>query len=96
MKNSSALEASPGLAAQSAPLSALWAALRTALRRVRCERRVRRLRLCETLPLGEKRLIAVVEVEGQRLLLAATAERISLLQTLSPAPSHETPASEGS
>lgn len=88
MKDSSILEASSPAVSGSA-LAALWSALRSALRSVRIERRTRRLRLCETLPLGEKRLIAVVEFEQQRFLLAATAERISLLQTLGSASASE-------
>jgi flagellar biogenesis protein FliO len=64
------------------PLRALWMRLRAALGSVSIQRRPRRLHLCETLSLGEKRLLAVVEYEDQRFLLAATAEHISLLQAL--------------
>lgn len=84
MKNSSVL-AAPPQAAPASPFAALWSALRAVLRTVRVERRSRHLRLCESLPLGEKRLIAVVEFEEQRFLLAATTENISLLQSLGPA-----------
>ena len=42
----------------------------------------RRLRLCETLSLGEKRFIAVVEYGKQKFLLAGTPQNISLLQSL--------------
>jgi flagellar biogenesis protein FliO len=57
--------------------------------------RKRRLRVCETLSLGEKRFIAVVEYDRQKFLLAGTPQTISLLQRLdeslenadSPAPS---------
>jgi flagellar biogenesis protein FliO len=86
MKNSSVLAAPPQAASPASPFAALWSALRAVLRTVRVERRSRRLRLCESLPLGEKRLIAVVEFEEQRFLLAATAENICLLQSLGPAP----------
>jgi flagellar biogenesis protein FliO len=51
--------------------------------------RRRTLRLCESLSLGEKRMIAIVECEGQRLLLAATPQNISLLQSLGPAQPEE-------
>jgi flagellar biogenesis protein FliO len=76
------------------PLRALWARLRAALGSVSIQRRPRRLHLCETLSLGEKRLLAVVEYEDQRFLLGATAENISLLQALGtngpkPAPPEE-------
>jgi flagellar biogenesis protein FliO len=45
-------------------------------------RRERRLRLCEMLPLGEKRFIAVVEYGQERFLLAGTPQNISLLKRL--------------
>jgi len=52
---------------------------------VKIQRRNRSLRLSESLSLGDKRIIAVVEYEDKRFLLGATAENISLLQTLGPA-----------
>lgn len=51
--------------------------------------RNRGLRLCESLSLGDKRILAIVECDRQRFLLAATPQSISLLQTLGPAPSQE-------
>ena len=42
----------------------------------------RRLRLCETLSLGEKRFIAVIEYDRKKFLLAGTPQNISLLQRL--------------
>ena len=56
---------------------------------VKVQRTNRRLRLCETLSLGEKRIVAVVEFEDQRFLLAATPQNISLLQSLGPAQGEE-------
>jgi flagellar biogenesis protein FliO len=56
--------------------------IRSIFSEVSIHRRPRRLKLCETLSLGEKRLLAVVECENQRFLLAATSQNISLLQTL--------------
>jgi|HubBroStandDraft_1064217.scaffolds.fasta_scaffold00345_25 flagellar biogenesis protein FliO len=46
--------------------------------------RRRGLRLCESLSLGNKRLVAVVEYDDQRFLVGVTAESISLLQSLGP------------
>lgn len=46
--------------------------------------RRRGLRLCESLSLGNKRLVAVVECDDQRFLVGVTAESISLLQSLGP------------
>ncbi len=49
---------------------------------VSVRRRERRLRLCEMLPLGEKRFVAVVEYGPQKFLLAGTPQNISLLRYL--------------
>jgi flagellar biogenesis protein FliO len=45
-------------------------------------RRERSLRLCETLPLGERRFLAVVLVEQQRFLVGASGSSIALLARL--------------
>ena len=71
-------------------LGSLWTQLRAAWQGVSMQRRQRRLRLSESLSLGEKRLIAVVEFEEQRFLVAATPESISLLRSLGPARPEET------
>jgi flagellar biogenesis protein FliO len=42
----------------------------------------RQLRLCESLSLGEKRLVAVLQFEGQRYLVGATGSSITLLSKL--------------
>jgi len=46
------------------------------------ERRPRRLRLCESLPLGDRRFVAVVEYEQCRFLLGGTSASIVLLARL--------------
>jgi len=46
---------------------------------VKIRRKEHTLRLCETLPLGERRMLAVVQWEGERYLLAATAGSFSVL-----------------
>jgi flagellar biogenesis protein FliO len=63
--------------------------LRALFAEVKVQRRNRRLRLCESLSLGDKRIVAVVEFENQRFLLAATPQNISLLQSLGPARGEE-------
>lgn len=88
-----ALPAPPAEPSSEAPLpetlgARLWAALSGG---IGATRRARRLRLCESLSLGEKRLLALVECDGQRLLLGVTTE-IALLQQLGPAAQ---PAPEG-
>jgi flagellar biogenesis protein FliO len=61
----------------------LLSRIRALFSSVRIERRTRRLKLCETLSLGDKRLLALVECGDRRFLIAATAQNISLLETLS-------------
>ena len=42
----------------------------------------RRLRLCESLPLGERRFVAVVEFEQSRFLVGGTSTSLVLLSRL--------------
>jgi flagellar biogenesis protein FliO len=42
------------------------------------------MRLCETLPLGDRRYLALVEVDGHRFLLGAAGNSLSLLARMSP------------
>lgn len=49
----------------------------------------RRLRLCETLSLGEKRFIAVVRYDRQQFLVGGTANSIALIARLGEAPAAE-------
>ncbi len=60
-----------------AKVSELW---RRALRIRR--RAPRGLRLCETLPLGERRFVAVIEFEQSRFLLGGTSSSLVLLSRL--------------
>ncbi|HEV2469744.1 MAG TPA: flagellar biosynthetic protein FliO [Candidatus Sulfotelmatobacter sp.] len=45
-------------------------------------KRTRRLRLCETLPLGDRRFVAVIEFEEMRYLIGGTSSSLSLLAQL--------------
>lgn len=65
-------------------------AIRKFLHSLAIRRRERTLRLCETLPLGEKRLLAVVQFEGRRFLIGATNQSISLLDRLDSAAGQRT------
>jgi hypothetical protein len=42
----------------------------------------KRLRLCESLPLGERRFVAVVEFEAERFLVGGTPSSVVLLSRL--------------
>lgn len=61
-------------------------AIAALLRRVTARPREKSLRLCETLPLGDKRFLAIVAVEGRRFLIGATSQSIGLLDRLEPTP----------
>jgi hypothetical protein len=66
------------------PASDLWRWARTwwqGVRRV-SRRRPKRLRLCESLPLGERRFVAVVEFEQSRFLIGGTQASLVLLAPL--------------
>jgi flagellar biogenesis protein FliO len=45
-------------------------------------RQPRRLRLCESLPLGDRRFVAVIEFEESRFLLGGTSASLVLLARL--------------
>jgi Flagellar biosynthesis protein, FliO len=61
-----------------------WRRLQLCWRRVArmAERAPRRLRLCESLPLGERRFVAVIEFEKARFLVGGTPASLSLLARL--------------
>jgi flagellar biogenesis protein FliO len=60
----------------------LWAIVQSVARTVKVCRRERSLRVCETLSLGERRFLMVVQFERRRFLIGATNQSISLLQRL--------------
>ena len=66
--------------------SETWLWLRRVTQKLRT-RPLRQLRLCETLPLGERRFLAVVQFEEQKFLIGGTGSSIALLAQLD---SHET------
>ena len=76
----------PGTARRAGSTGSVGAKLAALLGRmistVSVRRRERRLRLCEMLPLGEKRFVAVIEYGPQKFLLAGTPQNISLLRHL--------------
>jgi flagellar biogenesis protein FliO len=78
------------LRASSSPIREL--AIEWWLRVLRISRRpAKRLRLCESLPLGEHRFVAVVEFDATRFLVGGTSSSLVLLSRLSD-PSESTPS----
>jgi flagellar biogenesis protein FliO len=60
-----------------------WRRAYTAVKRIlQIHRQPRRLRLCESLPLGDRRFVAVVEFEQSRFLVGGTAGSLVLLAKL--------------
>lgn len=59
-----------------------WKHLWNALPTLRVRRMSRQLRLCESLSLGEKRVVAVIQYQGQRFLVGASAQSVNLLSRL--------------
>jgi flagellar biogenesis protein FliO len=86
--NSAQESSNPVASMTGSVVASLWARITASFSKIRVSRR-RALRLCETLSLGEKRLLAVVEFDNQRFLLAATQQNITLLQSLGPAKAEE-------
>lgn len=64
-----------------------WQRIQASLRRRGLGARSRRLRLCETLPLGDRRFVALIQVDDQEFLIGASATNIQLLTQLPPNPS---------
>lgn len=56
----------------------LWQWVRSAVK----PRKVRRLRVCETLSLGERRFLAVIEFDRQEFLVAGSGNSLALLARL--------------
>lgn len=58
----------------------LWSEMQNLLGRVRIGKKTRALQLEETLPLGERRFLAVVRWQNDTLLVGVTAQSITLLE----------------
>jgi flagellar biogenesis protein FliO len=60
----------------------LASALSWILKRLKVQQARKSLRLCENLSLGEKRFVAVVQVDGERFLIGGSSSSVSLLTRL--------------
>jgi flagellar biogenesis protein FliO len=65
---------------QQPALLIFWRALKGLLEKARIQKKLRALRIEETLPLGEKRFLALVRWNGETLLVGVTPQNITLLQ----------------
>jgi len=79
MEANAASEAtSPTGVAWAVALKNLWQWVRRAVK----PRKVRRLRVCETLSLGERRFLAVIEFDHQEFLVGGSGNSLELLARL--------------
>jgi len=73
----------PGTANWSQALvSKAWSALKWIMQRATAQQARKNLRICETLSLGEKRFVAVVQVDEERFLIGGSSSSVSLLTRL--------------
>ena len=59
-----------------------WSACKWILQRARAQQARKNLRVCETVSLGEKRFVAVVQVDEERFLIGGSSSAVSLLTRL--------------
>jgi hypothetical protein len=50
--------------------------------RTKAQRKTRKLRVCESVQLGDKRFVALIQADGQRFLIGGTSSSVSVLATL--------------
>lgn len=72
-------------AASTEMTSTWWQRILAGLRRRAMGARPRHLRLCEMLPLGERRFVAVIQLDDKQFLIGASATQVQLLAHLDPA-----------
>jgi flagellar biogenesis protein FliO len=60
----------------------LFARFAALAKKIQVRQNRKRLRVCETVPLGDKRFVAVIQVDDQQFLLGGSASSISLLAQL--------------
>ena len=63
-------------------LNKLWSALKWITKRVKVQQTRKSLRVCESVSLGEKRFVAVVQLDNERFLIGGSAGSVSLLSRL--------------
>jgi hypothetical protein len=60
----------------------IGAAFRRVTGTLRVQRNAKTMRLCETVSLGEKRFLAIVQVDEERILIGGSASSVALLTRL--------------
>ena len=59
-----------------------WSALKWIMQRAKAQQARRDLRVCENVSLGEKRFVAIVQVDEERFLIGGSSSSVSLLTRL--------------
>jgi len=59
-----------------------WSALQWIMQRARAQHARKNLRVCENVSLGDKRFVAVVQVDEERFLIGGSSSAVSLLARL--------------
>ena len=59
-----------------------WSGLKWVMRRAKVQHTRKHLRVCESLSLGEKRFVAVLQVDEERFLIGGSPGSVSLLTRL--------------
>jgi flagellar biogenesis protein FliO len=73
----------PGIAVRSRTLLLhIWSILKWIMLRAKEQQTRKNLRICETVSLGEKRFVAVVQVDDERFLIGGSSSAVSLLTRL--------------
>ena len=63
-------------------LARIWSAFLRMLRRVTVKQARRNLKVCENVSLGEKRFVAVIQIDDERFLIGGSSSSVSLLTRL--------------
>ena len=59
-----------------------WSGLKWVMRRAKAQHTRKNLRVCESVSLGDKRFVAVVQVDEERFLIGGSSGSVSLLTRL--------------
>jgi flagellar biogenesis protein FliO len=63
-------------------LAGIWSAFLRMLRRVTVKQARKNLKVCENVSLGEKRFVAVIQIDDERFLIGGSSSSVSLLTRL--------------
>jgi flagellar biogenesis protein FliO len=63
-------------------MARIWRAFRWMLQRVTVKQTRKNLKVCENVSLGEKRFVAVIQVDEERFLIGGSSSSVSLLTRL--------------